>query len=146
MRRVIELWIEADGFLGHFQRFSKVSMTFPLLSLFARRFPLDLRSTARAEIWRELFFAISRSKILKRKREKERQDLRKDDDVFPCSFYGERRIVRLEAINPARSPANPAVTIRNVFLGETGSLLRTNCVCLERIRFKRDTLAYVHRS
>lgn len=21
--------------------------------------------------------------------EKERQDLRKDDDVFPCSFYGE---------------------------------------------------------
>lgn len=78
--------------------------------------------------------------------EKERQDLRKDDDVFPCSFYGERRIVRLEAINPARSPANPAVTIRNVFLGETGSFLRTNCVCLERIRFKRDTLAYVHRS
>lgn len=56
-----------------------------------------------------------------------------------CSSYGERRIVRLEAINPARSPANPTVTIRNVFLGETGTLLRTNCVCLERIRFERVT-------
>lgn len=68
-------------------------------------------------------------------RERKREIFEKTTTSFVFILW-RKRIVRLEAINPARSPANPAVTIRNVFLGETGSLLRTYSLQARYVRLR----------
>lgn len=68
-------------------------------------------------------------------RERKREIFEKTTTSFVFILW-RKRIVRLEAINPARSPANPAVTIRNVFLRETGSLLRTYSLQARYVRLR----------
>lgn len=127
-------------FLDHFQRFSKLSMTF----LFSLSLPLFSLS-------RDVFLSIYdqrpelryegnySSRYLDRRFWRERERKREIFEKTTTSFVfilWRKRIVRLEAINPARSPANPAVTIRNVFLGETGSLLRTYSLQARYVRLR----------
>lgn len=131
-------------FLDHFQRFSKLSMTF----LFSLSLPLFSLS-------RDVFLSIYdqrpelryegnySSRYLDRRfwreRERERERSSKRRRRLSCSSYGERELFDLKQLILHVLPLIPPLQLETCFWEKRDRFF-------ERIRFKRDTLGYVHRS